>query len=205
MLEWSKDGIDISDSADDETYFLFVEWQEHACEHENFYYYYDRVANVSGGTFFFGAMDRLGQENFPWLTSIGREPISTGQASEMQMELDILESRVSELKGNYLVDSKSIEEYVKALSSEERWFYSTGGKTTYRINDKGFGIVDREKGELFRSMAFIQEVMNLEREGRNHRLVRFRDIESGVIYESNHPFSKKIEEVLNKAKIMKNV
>lgn len=37
LLEWTDDGLDLPDSADDETYYLFREWQEHACEHENMY------------------------------------------------------------------------------------------------------------------------------------------------------------------------
>ncbi|MEK4512059.1 MULTISPECIES: hypothetical protein [Paenibacillus] len=192
LLEWTDEGIDLSDSADDGTYHLFLKWREHACEHENFRYYYNRVANIAGGNFFFGAMERLGQENFPLLNSIWGNTLSASQANKALKELDILESRVSELQGVFLLESKSQEEYARALPGDDRWFYSSGMEFTYRLNDNGFRIVNQDNLELFRSMAFTQEVVCLEKDSRVGRLVWFCDSETGSLHKSTHPLSKKI-------------
>ncbi|RCX21444.1 hypothetical protein DFP94_102197 [Fontibacillus phaseoli] len=192
LLEWTEEGIDLSDSGDDEIYRLFLRWREQACEHEDFYYYYDRVANTAGGNFFYGAMDRLGIGYFPLLSSIGGKPLPANQADKALKELDILESMIRELQGTFLVEPESLEEYKKALAGEDSWFYASGGQLTYRLNERGFCIIHGANGELFRSVAFTQEVIRGESVSREHPLVRFHDTETGRVHECDHPFRKKI-------------
>ncbi|GAA0134898.1 hypothetical protein YSY43_17380 [Paenibacillus sp. YSY-4.3] len=192
LLEWTEYGIDLPDSVDDETCDLFSEWREHACEHEDFYYYYDRVYNISGGNLFYGIMEQLGQENFPLLKSIGEKTFTANQARKALEELDILESQISKIQGVFLIESKTQEEYMRAVFDNDRWNYSSSGNFTYELNERGFCIVDQNKGELFQSTEFSQELVRPEKGNKGRRLVRFRDFETGRVYESTYPLSKKI-------------
>ncbi|MEO3944315.1 hypothetical protein [Gorillibacterium sp. CAU 1737] len=192
LLEWTEDGMDLSESADDETYHLYLKWREEACEHEDFYYYYDRVANAWGSNFLIGAMERLGRADFPLFQTMFNASFPTEQAKEALKQLDHWESRIGELKGIFLLESGSHEEYQKALLGDDRWFYSNGGEYTYRLSNGGFSIVAREGQELFWSSNFEQEVhISEEIDQRNRVRVRFTDKETGKAHETNHPFSRK--------------
>lgn len=191
LVEWTDEGIDVSPTVDDKTYYLFVNWRKHACEHENFKYYHNRVANIAGSNFLFGVMQRLGREDYSLLNSIWNKPVDAVQAGKALEELNTLESRINVLQGVFLVESQSQKEYVKALPGDDGWFYAAGSEYTYRLNERGFYIVDRNSRELFRSMAFSQEVIDSQEDGRVHPLVRFQDNVTGYIHEASHPFSTK--------------
>ncbi|MNW25774.1 hypothetical protein D3C74_25260 [compost metagenome] len=192
LLEITVEGIDILESVNDETYELYQHWRENACEHEDFYYYQDRVFNIAGGNFFYGIIDRLGQGKFPLLISIGEKLFSADQAEKALKELDVFESGVSKLQGVFLVDTESNDEYGRSLSGEDKWFLSSGGEHTYQLNDRGFCILDRDQRELFHSVAFTQKVLSVEEEGRKHKYARIQDLETGQVVESSYPLSRKI-------------
>lgn len=191
LLEITDEGIDILESVNDEIYELYQQWRENACEHEDFYYYQDRVFNVAGGNFFYGIIDRLGQDKFPLLISIGEKLLSADQAEKALKELDIFESGASKLQGIFLVDTVSYVEYGRSLPGEDKWFLSSGGEHIYQLNDRGFCILDRDHRELFHSVAFAQEVLSDEKEGWKHKHARFHDLEMGRIFESSYPLSRK--------------
>lgn len=191
LLEWTNDGLDLPDSVDDETYYLFREWKEHACEHEDMYLYSERVGNSSGMNLYYGVLEKLGEEQFPQLRKIWAAPFTPDQSGSALLELETLEQRIGEIQGIFLLETESMEEYQKTLAGENRWFYSAGGAFTYRLNESGFCIADREERVVFQSKSFTQEIIDTDRSGWQRFNARFCDLDSGSTYETTYPISKK--------------
>lgn len=140
---------------------------------------------------YYGILERLGEERFPQLRKIGGAPYSAEQSGSALLELEILGRRIGEVQGIFLVETESMDEYQKTLAGENSWFYSSGGTFTYRLNDLGFCIADREERVLFQSRAFTQEIIDTNRSGWQRFNAQFCDLESGNMYETTQPISRK--------------
>ncbi|WP_058303124.1 hypothetical protein [Gorillibacterium timonense] len=190
LIEWIDGEFDLAEAADDDVYHHYCTWKETACEHEDFHFVYDRVYNASGGMFFYGVLEQLGKEEFPVLSSvIGNGNTSPDMSHKAMVELEILENRIVELEGVFLMDTDAQEEYRKILVGEDYWFYSHGREYYYRMSERGFVVTDSEQKELFRSLSFSQEVMQERLADHAVDGVRFRDLESGKVHESGYPIS----------------
>ncbi|MBC8059805.1 MAG: hypothetical protein H7Y18_03985 [Clostridiaceae bacterium] len=183
--------LDLSQSADDATWRKFIKWKEDACEHRGFHLIYERISNASGSKFFWNAIKIIGIEYFPTINSMWKDgQIQSEIAVKALTELKFMMSKVNKLEGNFLIDQDTKEEYYSTLAGEDEWFYSHGWEFKYRLSDKGFYINNSEDKILFLSSDFKQKVKTVKGLGKVKYNVKFRDVETGLVYKSLQPFSK---------------
>jgi hypothetical protein len=149
----------------DELYFLFADWKQHACLHSDMEYASVRVANWTGYRAFQQALARIGQEHFPTLQA--ELPNSNGglmsaiSATKALQELELF--RRANLGSNiFLVNSQTDDEIHEYIASYEGVFILSGrAGVDIGFDERGLFVVKRSepRQELFRSMRFEQRLL----------------------------------------------
>jgi len=187
-----KDNVwTLTENADDQTFSDYIEWEENACDHPNFHYIYDRISNTSGSNVLSSALKYIGNDHFPILTSLwGKPQIPSELSKKAFQELEFLKNKIPNLKGNFLLDFETGEEYCKVFEGEERWFYSHGGRYYYILSDNGFYITGSENNKQFMSKKFVQRVETIASDNDVEFKVDFEDIATGRIHKTNKPIMR---------------
>ena len=109
--------------------------------------------------FFWDIINKIGEEQFPNFSSMWKKSHVEPQLAQMVMkEIEVIKLKIKEVKGVFLLDEDTNEEYWSVVEGEDNWFYSHGGEFNYRLSDRGFYITERNEGILFISQSFSQDV-----------------------------------------------
>jgi hypothetical protein len=194
LLTFKNNILDISEDVDDDTYYSYINWIKDACEHTNFEIIQERVSNASGMNFLWSIIDRIGIEQFPNFAAMWKEDyVKCELAQLVKKEIEMIKLKAKDVKGIFLVDKETNEEYWAVIEGDDNWFYSHGKELNYKLNDSGFYITDIKDEQLFSSKDFIQDVTVTRNGDKMNIDVLFQDALTGETFKS----IKAIERCIN--------